>query len=250
MGTAVNCSNPPSSAKSEDTVCSCRGPGGGGEKARNSCSRSTSQGCWVVTISERHKNLQLSSTVCGFIIILCFPLQLVLETRWKRQISCPCWQYGRLLGGPWGLSCKVLVRMGMLVIKYRQSSSGRKEVETLWLEKRGKTETLWLAKVRKLGDRKGKWSHGLRESCFPAVCDDWVINPYIFGLSGFCSLPFLLWVRITTTPLAFCSHHSLRSLPLVKFFLLMKHYRLARGLQRSLDHTQEKLWLQWSMRRK
>lgn len=78
----------------------------------------------------------------------------------KEKTSCPCWQHGRLLEGPWGLSCKVLVRMRMLVIKYRLSSSWRKEVETLWLEKRRKTETL--AKVRKLGDREGKWSHRLR----------------------------------------------------------------------------------------
>lgn len=133
---------------------------GGAGEAMESCSRSRSQGYRVVSISESHKNLQRFATVCGFIVIVYFPFQLVLENKVKEKRSCPWWQYGRTPVGPWGLSSKALVRVGMLVIR-NNPSSWRKKVETPWLEKRREMETLWIAKVRKLRDVTGKWSHGL-----------------------------------------------------------------------------------------
>lgn len=82
------------------------------------------------------------------------------------------------------------------------------------------------------------WGLGDKSSHFRLV------RLLLFGL--------LLWVRITTTSVAFCSDHSLLNTPApVKFFLPVKHYRLTRGPPGlSLDHTWDKLWLQWCMTRK
>lgn len=60
------------------------------------------------------------------------------------------------------------------------------------------------------------WGLGDKSSHFRLV------RLLLFGL--------LLWVRITTTSVAFCSDHSLLNTPApVKFFLPVKHYRLTRG---------------------
>lgn len=136
-----------------------------------------------------------------------------------------------MLGGLCLLCGKSWVRM---VIVEKTPSNWRKESKlgSYGLLKKGNSA---------LGQRSDPWVSRLLFALYPRGLGDKsshfrLVRLLLFGL--------LLWVKITTTSVAFCSDHSLlnASAP-VRFFLPVKHYRLTKGPQGSLDHTWEKLWL-------